>query len=159
MNFRGHRTERPLSSVAGDDPRHAAPDSWIGRRALFKFGSGTVVVAGVGLSGLLELLENREAIAAGTVIPLHGITREPDEAEEVPHRHTFSARFRVTSVSPSAIIGDVSGRTERVISTGSEDEDQHFHLIEGSDVALEALILSGTENNEPDEHSHLVSIE
>jgi hypothetical protein len=159
MNFRGQRAERPLSTVGGDDARHAAPDSRIGRRALFKYGSGTVVLASVGLSGLMQLLENREAIAAGMVIPLHGITREPDEAEETPHRHTFSARFRVTSVSPSAIIGDVSGRTERVISTGSEDEDQHFHLIEGTDVSLEALILSGTENNEPDEHSHLVSIE
>jgi len=159
MNFRGHRAERPSSTLAGDHSGHAASDSRIGRRALFKYGSGTVVVASVGLSGLLQLLENREALAAGTVIPLHGITREPDEAEEVPHRHTFSARFRVTSVSPTAIIGDVSGRTERVISTGSEDEDQHFHIIEGSDVALEALILSGTEDNEPDEHSHLVSIE
>jgi hypothetical protein len=159
MNFRGNRAERPLSTVAGDDSRCAASDAGIGRRALFKYGSGTVVVAGVGLSGLLELFQHREAIAAGMVIPLHGITREPDEAEEVPHRHTFSARFRVTSVSPSSIIGDVSGRTERVISTGSEDEDQHFHLIQGTDVALEALILSGTEDNEPDEHSHLVSIE
>ena len=159
MNFRGHGADQPLSIFAGDGRGHAASGSRISRRAFFRYGSGTVVVAGVGLSGLLELLENREAIAAGTVIPLHGITREPDEAEEVPHRHTFSARFRVTSVSPSAIIGDVSGRTEYVISTGSEKEDQHFHLIEGSDVALEALILSGTENNEPDEHSHLVSIE
>ena len=144
MNFRGQR---------------ARSDSGISRRALFRYGSGTVVIAGVGMSGLLELLDHREAIAAGTVIALHGITREPDEADETPHRHTFSARFRVTSVSPAAIIGDVSGRTERVISTGSEDEDQHFHVIEGSDVALEALLLSGTEDNEPDEHSHLVSLE
>jgi hypothetical protein len=118
-----------------------------------------VVVAGVGLAGLLELLANREALAAGTVIPILGITREPDEADETPHRHTFSARFVVTSVSPSAIIGDVSGRTQAVISTGSVKEDQHFHVIEGTDVALEDLLLSGTENNEPDEHSHLVSIE
>jgi len=117
------------------------------------------VIAGVGLAGLLELLEHREAIAAGTVIPIVGITREPDEAEETPHRHTFSARFVVTSVSPSAIIGDVSGRTQAVISTGPMREDQHFHVIEGTDVELEALLLSGTENNEPGEHSHLVSIE
>jgi hypothetical protein len=46
-----------------------------------------------------------------------------------------------------------------VISTSSVKEDQHFHVIEGTDVELEALILSGTENNEPDEHSHMVSIE
>ena len=159
MNFKGHRAERPLPTFAGDESRQIASGSRISRRALFRYGSGTVVVAGIGLSGLMELLEKREAIAAGTVIPLHGITREPDEEEEIPHRHTFSARFRVTSVSPASIIGDVSGRTERVISTGPEDEDQHFHVIEGTDVALEALLLSGTENNEPDEHSHLVSIE
>jgi hypothetical protein len=65
----------------------------------------------------------------------------------------------VTSISPTAIMGDVSGRTSRVISTGTEREDQHFHLIRGTNVALEALILSGTEDNEPGEHSHLVSLE
>jgi len=119
----------------------------------------TVMIAGVGLAGLLELLEHREAIAAGTVIPLVGITREPNESEETPHRHMFSARFRVTSVTPAAIVGDVSGRTSAVISTGSEREDQHFHLIQATGVELETLILSGTENNEPDEHAHLVSLE
>ena len=151
MNFKDHRAEQ--------DPRTHETGPRISRRALFRYGSGTVVVAGVGLAGLLELLANREALAAGTVIPILGITREPDEADETPHRHTFSARFVVTSVSPSAIIGDVSGRTQAVISTGSVKEDQHFHVIEGTDVALEDLLLSGTENNEPDEHSHLVSIE
>jgi hypothetical protein len=159
MNFKGHRAEHLLSNLAGDNPGRPATGSRISRRALLRYGSGTAVVAGVGLAGLLELLEHREAIAAGTVIPIVGITREPDEAEETPHRHTFSARFVVTSVSPSAIIGDVSGRTQAVISTGSVQEDQHFHVIEGTDVVLEALILSGTENNEPGEHSHLVSIE
>jgi hypothetical protein len=159
MNFKGHRAEHLLSNLAGDNPGRPATGSRISRRALLRYGSGTAVVAGVGLAGLLELLEHREAIAAGTVIPIVGITREPDEAEETPHRHTFSARFVVTSVSPSAIIGDVSGRTQAVISTGSVQEDQHFHVIEGTDVELEALILSGTENNEPGEHSHLVSIE
>jgi len=154
MNF-----GEPISNLAGDDPGHPPTGPRISRRALFRYGSGTVVVAGVGLAGLLELLANREALAAGTVIPILGITREPDEAAETPHRHTFSARFVVTSVSPSAIIGDVSGRTQAVISTGSVKEDQHFHVIEGTDVALEDLLLSGTENNEPDEHSHLVSIE
>jgi hypothetical protein len=159
MNFRGHHAEQLLSKFAGEDPGRPGTGSRISRRALLRYGSGTAVVAGVGLAGLLELLEHREAIAAGTVIPIVGVTREPDEVEETPHRHTFSVRFRVTSVSPSAIIGDVSGRTAAVISTGSVKEDQHFHLIEGTDVELEALILSGTENNEPDEHSHLVSIE
>ena len=158
MNFRGHRAEHRLSNLAGDHPGRPATGSRISRRALLRYGSGTAVVTG-GLAGLLELLTQREAIAAGTVIPIVGITREPDEAEETPHRHTFSARFVVTSVSPSAIIGDVSGRTQAVISTGPVREDQHFHVIEGTDVELEALIFSGTENNEPGEHSHLVSIE
>jgi hypothetical protein len=159
MSFRDDRAEQLLSKFAASDPGRHATVSRISRRALLGYGSGTAVVAGVGLAGLLELLEHREAIAAGTVIPIVGVTREPDEAEETPHRHTFSVRFRVTSVSPSAIVGDVSGRTEAVISTGSVKEDQHFHLIEATGVELEALILSGTENNEPDEHSHLVSIE
>ena len=118
MDFEGYRAERPLPKSAGDDSGPAT-GSGISRRALLKYGSGTAMVAGVGLAGLLELLEHREAIAAGNVIPIVGVTREPDEAEETAHRHTFSLRFRVTSVSPSAIIGDVSGRTEAVISTGS----------------------------------------
>jgi hypothetical protein len=159
MNSRNSRTKQLLSELWEEYHSRGATGSRISRRALLRYGSGTAVVAGVGLAGLLELLEHREAIAAGTVIPIVGITREPDEAEETPHRHTFSARFVVTSVSPSAIIGDVSGRTQAVISTGSVQEDQHFHVIEGTDVELEALILSGTENNEPGEHSHLVSIE
>jgi hypothetical protein len=158
MDFRSHRAEQ-LSKSEGDEPGRPAPGSGISRRALLGYGSGTAVVAGVGLAGVLDLLAHREALAAGTVIPLVGVTREPDEEEETPHRHTFSVRFRVTSVSPTAIIGDVSGRTEDVISTGAEKEDQHFHLIEGTDVALESLILSGTENNEPGEHSHQVSLE
>ena len=146
-------------NLRGCDPDRAATGSGISRRSILRYGSGTAVVAGVGLTGLLELLEHREAIAAGTVIPLVGVTREPDEPEETPHRHMFSARFRVTSVSPSAIVGDVSGRTSAVISTGSVREDQHFHLIQATDVELETLILSGTENNEPAEHAHLVSLE
>jgi hypothetical protein len=161
MNLRGHYAEQPLSTSAADDPGRPATGSPISRRALFRYGSGTAVVAGVGLAGLLELLENREAIAAGTVIEigLQGITREPDEPGEIPHRHAFSVRFRVTSVSPSEIRGDVSGRAGRVISTGSEREEQHFHLIRGTDVALEDLILSDTENNEPNAHSHQLSLE
>ena len=159
MNLRGHRAEQLLSKPAEDDPGRPATGSRISRRALLRYGSGTAVVAGVGLAGLLELLEHREAIAAGTVIPIVGMTGEPDEAEETPHRHTFSARFVVTSISPTVIIGNVSGRTQAVFSTGSVKEDQHFHVIEGTGVELEALILSGTENSKPGEHSHVVSIE
>src|SRR5207237_1069298 len=79
MSFRDDRAEQLLAKFAGDDPDRPATGSGISRRALLGYGSGTVVVAGVGLSGLLELLVHREAIAAGTVIPIVGMTREPDE--------------------------------------------------------------------------------
>jgi len=111
------------------------------------------------MAGLLELLENREAIAQGMVIQIVGVTREPNFPDETPHRHTFSARFRPTRITPSAIVGDVTGRTQAVISTGTAKEDQHFHDIEGTGVVLDVLILSGTENNVPGEHKHQVSIE
>src|SRR5262249_15468430 len=129
MNSRRHQGEQPPSTRAADDQGALATGSGISRRALFRYGSGTAVIATVGLAGLLELLQNGEAIAAADIqIGLHGITREPDEPDETPHRHTFSAIFRVTGISPQGIMGDVSGHTGRVISTGSEREDQHFHL-------------------------------
>jgi hypothetical protein len=159
MNVGGHHTKQARDATLGDDLGRVATESGISRRTLFRYGSGTAVIAGIGLAGMLELLDDREAIAAGMVLGIHGITREPDEAEETPHRHAFSAVFRVTSVGPSAIMGDVSGRTSRVISTGPDREDQHFHRIKGTDVALEELLLSGTEDDEPGEHSHLVSLE
>src|SRR4030095_10343227 len=68
MNFRGHREEQPPSTFAGDDPGRPAAGSQISRRALFRYGSGTVVVAGVGLAGLLELLQHRESISAGKML-------------------------------------------------------------------------------------------
>lgn len=37
--------------------------------------------------------------------------------------------------------------------------EHHFHIIEATEIALEELIFSGPENNEPGEHRHLVSIE
>ena len=158
MNFRGLHANARLSELLRV-PRRPTTGARISRRTLLTSVPGTAVVAGVGLAGLLELLEHREALAAGTVIPLVGITREPDEEEETPHRHTFSARFFVTSISPSAIVGDVSGRTALVLSTGDEREDQHFHLIKATGVELQSLVLSGTEDNEPGEHAHFVSIE
>src|SRR5262245_26609304 len=123
MNLRGHSAKQKLNKLAEDSSEQRAEGSRISRRALLKYGSGTAVVTG-GLAGLMELLAPGQAIAEGTVIPISGITREPDEEDEIPHRHTFSLRFVVTRVTPSAIIGDVSGRTARVISTGSEDEEQ-----------------------------------
>ena len=132
----------------------------VGRRALLKSGTGIAVVSAVGMNGLLELLANREALAAGMVIALVGVTREPFmDPDETPHRHTFSARFQVTDVSETAIMGTISGRTERVISTGSETEDQHFHILAPQETSLEQLVLTGPENNEEGEHAHQVSVE
>jgi hypothetical protein len=159
MNLRSRGAEDVRSEGTGQHPAPSQESAGISRRALLRASSGTAVIAGVGLAGWLEILQHREALAAGTVIVIGGITREPNEEDETPHRHTFSARFTVSSISPSAIIGDVAGRTAAVISTSSEKEDQHFHIIEGTDVSLEDLLLSGTEDNLPGEHAHLVSIE
>ena len=132
--------------------------SGFGRRAFLRSGTGIVAVSAVGISGLLELLANREALAVGMVIPIVGVTREPFmDPDETPHRHTFSVRFHVTDVS--TMMGTVVGRTERVISTSSVIEEQHFHLIPAQSVSLEDLILSGPENEEEGEHTHEVSIE
>src|SRR5262245_45232609 len=110
----------------------------ISRRALLRASAGSAVVTAVGIGGLRELLASREAIAAGMVIALVGVTGEPfEDPEETPHRHTFSARFHVTEVTPTAIMGNVVGRTAAVISTSDVDEEQHFHLISMEDVALE----------------------
>ena len=149
-----------LSTLWAQYRTRVATGPQIGRRALLRSGAGIAAVSAVGMSGLLELLTNREALAAGMVIPLVGVTREPFmDPDETPHRHTFSARFRVTDVSETAIMGSIWGRTARVISTGSETEEQHFHIISARNVSLEELVLSGPENNEEGEHTHQVSIE
>ena len=133
--------------------------SGFGRRTLLRSGTGVVAVSTVGMSGLLELLTNRDAIAAGMVISIVGVTREPFmDPEETPHRHKFSARFTVTDVSPTAIMGTVSGRAKRVISTGPEKEDRHFHVIPKQTISLEQFVLTGPENDEAGEHSHQLSI-
>ena len=160
MSNKSNRTEELLSKPGGLYRGLDATGSRMSRRELLRFSSRTAVVTAIGMAGLLELLGNREAIAQGMgVIQLVGVTREPNVPTETPHRHTFSARFRPTNVSPSAIVGDVSGRTQAVISTGTEKEDQHFHNIQQTGVPLSTLILSGTENDVAGEHSHLVSIE
>ena len=155
MSNRSNRREELLSKPEGLYRGLDATGSRMSRRELLRYSSRTAVVTAIGMAGLLDLLANREAIAQGMVIQLVGMTREPNFPAETPHRHTFSARFRPTK---SPIVGDVSGRTQAVISTGTEKEDQHFHVIQATGVELESLVLSGTENNEPGEHSHLVSI-
>src|SRR5215510_8785009 len=159
MTSRSNRTEELLSKPEGLYRGLDATGSRMSRRELLRYSSRTAVVTAIGMAGLLELLENREAIAQGMAIALVGVTREPNFPDETPHRHTFSARFQPTKITASTIVGDVSGRTQAVISTSSEKEDQHFHNIQGTGVILSTLILSGTENDLPGEHSHQVSIE
>jgi hypothetical protein len=159
MSNGSNRTEDLLSKPGGLYRGLDGTGSRMSRRELLRYSSRTAVVTAIGMAGLLELLENREAIAQGMVIALVGVTFEPNLPEETPHRHTFSARFQPTSITPSAIVGDVSGRTQAVISTGTEKEDQHFHTIQETGVALDSLILSGTENNVPGEHKHQVRVE
>jgi len=160
MNPSNSRTKQLLSELWEEYWSRGVARPGISRRALLRFSAGGAVISAVGIGGLLELLANREAIAAGMVIPIVGVTREPFMApDETPHRHTFSVRFQVTDVSATAIMGTVVGRTQAVISTSAVEEDQHFHLIPSQSVSLEQLILSGPENNEPGEHTHELSVE
>jgi hypothetical protein len=160
MNFRNGHANQVLPTLWKESRRPGPNGSQISRRGLLRRCAGSAVVSAVGISGLLELLANREAIAEGMVLVIVGVTREPFEApDETPHRHTFSARFHVTDVSDTAIVGTIVGRTQRVFSTGSVAEEQHFHLIPTQTVSLEQLVLSGPENNESGEHTHQLSIE
>jgi hypothetical protein len=159
MEPKHSRAEELLAELEEEFFDRQAKGRRISRREILKFGTGSAVVSAVGIGGLMELLANREAVAAGFIVGLIGVTREPDEADETPHRHGFVAHFITRSVSPQGITGSVSGRTVNVISTGSQREDPHFHLIQMSSVSLEAVIASGPENGMKGGHSHGVSIE
>jgi hypothetical protein len=158
LDTRDSRTEEILAELEEEFFDRQAKGRRISRRELIRFGSGTAVVSAIGVGGLMELLASREAFAAGLVIGLVGVTREPDEEEETPHRHGFVATFVASSVTPDQISGRVSGRTVTTISTSSQREEAHFHIIQGS-TSLENLLLSGPENNMNGEHRHPVSIE
>ena len=160
MKSRDSHVKQALSSLWEEYRSRGATSRGISRRALLRSTAGGAVISAVGIGGLLELLATREAIAAGMVFPIVGVTREPFMApDETPHRHTFSVRFQVIDVSDTAIMGIVGGRTQAVVSTSSVDEEQHFHLIPSQTVSLEELVLSGPENNESGEHTHELSIE
>src|SRR5262245_35206155 len=155
------RSTQSFLSALWEQYRHrGAIGPRIDRRAFLRSGTGVAAVSMVGMGGLLELLSNREALAIGNVIPIVGITRAPfEDPDETPHRHTFSLRFRVTDISPTAITGTIVGRTDAVISTGDEREEHHVHIIERQVTTLEQVVLSGPENGEEGEHTHEVSIE
>ena len=159
MTGRDSRTEQRLLEFGEGYFGRAAQGRRINRRHLFRAIAGNTVVSAISIGGLLELLASREAIAAGMQITIDGVTREPNQAEETPHRHLFTVTFQVTSVSPTAIMGNVVGRAGHVISTSSVPEDQHFHVIQMAGVSLEQLVLSGPEDNNPGGHMHPVSIE
>jgi hypothetical protein len=159
MNGRDSRTEELLSELTEQYSGRDAKVRRISRRRLFRSLAGNTVVSAIGVGGLLELLASREALAAGMQITIDGVTREPNQADETPHRHLFTVTFQVTSISPTAIMGNVNGRAGHVISTSSVPEDDHFHVIQWSGVSLEQLVLSGPEDNEAGGHMHPVSIE
>jgi len=159
MNRAHSRPTELLSELEKEYRSRLRMGRTMSRRRLLGSMTGNAVVAAVGIGGLLELLASGDAIAAGTQITLDGVTREPDEEDETPHRHLFTVTFQVISVSPTAIMGSVSGRAGHVISTGTAKEDEHFHVISASSVSLEQLILSGPEDNEVGGHKHPISIE
>jgi hypothetical protein len=136
-------------------------ESQITRRDLIRSVAGTTVVRAVGISGLFSLLANRQAVAAGNVFQIEGITGEVGEheagADEPAHRHTFSAGFTVKEINPDNgfIIGDLSGRTFEVISTGHEPEDEHVHLI----LVRNARIEDQVNTTEADEHFHRLNVD
>lgn len=159
MNGRDGRLKQLLLELDERTRRRAGKERGISRRRLLSSISGGTVVAAVGIGGLMELLASGEALAVGMQITIDGVTREPDKEEETPHRHLFTVTFQVTGINPDEITGNVNGRADHVISTGSRKEDQHFHVIQSSGVTLEQLVLSGPEDNNPGGHHHPVSIE
>jgi hypothetical protein len=137
-------------------------ESRISRRELLKSSAGTAVVSAVGAGGLLELLSNRKAVAAGAIIAIVGVTSEVGEhsakADEPAHRHTFSAGFFVKSLNRSTgeIRGDIIGQTALTLSTGFVMEDAHVHLIRMKNVLLR--LDSTIATLEADEHVHLLHV-
>lgn len=107
----------------------------ISRREILRSASGTAVVSAVGIGGLLSMLANRQAVAAGTTIAVVGVTDERgDRILNTPgaaHRHTFRAGFIVKSINPDTgvIIGDLVGQTDLTLETGPHDEPPHRHPI------------------------------
>src|SRR5947208_2634251 len=110
MNGRDNRLKELLLELDERTRRRARKERGISRRRLLGSISGSTVVAAVGIGGLMELLATGEALAVGMQITIDGVTREPDQQEETPHRHLFTVTFQVTSVSPTAIMGNVNGR-------------------------------------------------
>jgi hypothetical protein len=110
-------------------------DTQLTRRELLKSGSTGTVIAAVGVGGLLSMLANRQAVAAGAIIAVVGVTSDVgDRNPNTPgaaHRHTFDAGFFVRSINPNTgvITGDLFGQTRLVIETGPDDEEFHIHPI------------------------------
>jgi hypothetical protein len=167
MDSRDSRMQRLLSELEEQflseleaeylarDGRRPRITRGISRRQLLRSSAGTTVISAVGMAGLLELLANREAIAAGNVLAITGVTRQASGGDE-PHLHTFGVRFVVSDLA--TLSGHASGRTHAVIQLGDEREEQHFHLIDGN-TSLQGILTSGPEDNEPGHHTHDVSIE
>jgi len=133
----------------------------ISRRELLKSGAGTAVLSAVGAGGLLSLLANRQAVAAGTILAIVGVTSEVGEhgakSSEPAHRHTFDAAFILRSINPDngVIRGDLFGQTRLVISTGHTREDFHIHAIRMRNVMIDDSVLTLV----ADEHRHQLHVD
>ncbi len=131
----------------------------IRRRDLLKSLAGTPVMTALGAGGLLTLLADRQAVAAGTVIAITGVTSEvgdrggPGEA----HRHTFAAGFLLKHINPDngQILGDIIGQTQLVVSTGHAPEDFHIHPIRMANVLIDQTILTIV----ADQHAHQLHVD
>jgi len=133
----------------------------LSRREILRGASGSAVISAVGIGGLLSMLANRQAVAAGTVFAVVGVTS--DEGDRIPstpgaaHRHTFAAQFTVKSINPNTgvIIGDLQGITDKVIQTGPDEEEFHRHLIR----ILNAQIGGTVNTTVNDFHSHSLHVD
>ena len=132
----------------------------INRRDLLRSIAGSPVVATLGAGGLLTLLANRQAVAAGTSLPIVGFTSEFGDRGTQPgeaHRHTFGAIFTLKSINPDNgnITGDIIGQTQQVISTGDEPEDFHVHFIRMQGVLITQTIPTFV----ADQHAHQLHVD
>jgi hypothetical protein len=132
----------------------------INRRDLLRSMAGSPVVAALSTGGLLTLLADRQAVAAGTALPIVGVTSEFGDRGTMAgeaHRHTFGAIFTLRSINPDNgnIVGDIVGQTQQVISTGDEPEDFHTHFIQMQHVLITQTIPTFV----ADQHAHQLHVD
>jgi hypothetical protein len=140
--------------------RRKAVNKQINRRELLRSMAGSPVMAALGAGGLLTLLADRQAVAAGTAIPIVGVTSEVGDRGTMAgeaHRHTFGAIFTLKRINPNNgdITGDIIGQTQQVLSTGDEPEDFHVHFIRMQNVLISQTIPTFV----ADQHAHQLHVD